>query len=117
MKSIIGAVLVFIGVGILLLGVAAPSTSTQTSTTCYDSPTGYGQDCVQSSYETPNTGKGGMIGAGIFVAIIGGILTMSNSSSAESSGQSSQDGTQSLKDQIQERQSEREQKESVGVDK
>lgn len=117
MKSIIGAVLVFLGVGILLLGVAAPSTSTQTATTCYDSPTGYGQDCVQSSYETPNTGKGGMIGAGIFIAIIGGVLTMANSASTEHSRPSSQEGIQSLKDQIQERQSKREQQENVDTTK
>lgn len=107
MKSGIGVILVVIGVVILLFGIAAPSTTTQSATTCYDDPTGFGQDCVRSSYEAPNTGKSGLIGAGIFMAIVGIFLLRSDSSSVESSfeHQSSERESSSLQKQIQERQS------------
>lgn len=110
MKSSIGWGLVLIGVLILLLGFATPSTTTQTATTCYNDPMGYGQDCVRTSYEAPNTGKGGIIGLGIFIAIIGGFLSQSDSPTPQTihNQSPSQKRTQTLGDQIRERQSEKE---------
>lgn len=70
-KSIGGAITV-IGVVVLLIGFAMPATSTQTSETCINDPTGFGQDCVSSSVTLPNPLKGPVIGIG-FLALLGGI--------------------------------------------
>jgi uncharacterized membrane protein len=107
MKAAAGWVLVVLGIFILLFGVAAPSTTTQTTTTCYDDPTGYGQDCVRSSYDVPNTGKSSIIGIGIFATIIGGFLAYSESTNEERSKKdplSSSAKTGTLSEKIHERQ-------------
>lgn len=114
MKSLLTTGLITIGVFILLIGFAMPATTTQTSTTCIDDPFGYGQDCIQSTYETPNSGRFGIIGLGIMTFIVGIISYSSDLSAAvasptdsvrsdqsQSSGQSSSQESQSLKEQLQ----------------
>lgn len=68
----IGGFVALVGVVVLLIGTAMPATSTHTSETCVDDPTGFGQECVGGSVTTPNPLKGPMIGVG-FLALIGGI--------------------------------------------
>lgn len=73
-KSIrsLGGAIAVIGVVVLLIGFAMPATSTQTSETCINDPTGFGQDCVSSSVTLPNPLKGPVTGIG-FLSILGGI--------------------------------------------
>lgn len=84
-----GMKLGLIGFGILflLIGIAIPATTTQTSTTCVDDPFGYGQNCAQTSYESPNLSKFPLIGVGIMMTLIGvvsfGSDSISNTSTDE----------------------------------
>jgi hypothetical protein len=73
-KSIksIGGTITIIGVVVLLIGFAMPATSTQTSETCINDPTGFGQNCVSSSVTLPNPLKGPVTGIGFFT-LLGGI--------------------------------------------
>lgn len=48
------------------------ATTTQTSETCYNDPSGYGQECVSGSVTMPNPLRGPTIGVGL-LAIFGGI--------------------------------------------
>lgn len=68
----IGGIVAVVGILALLVGVAMPATSTHTSETCVDDPTGFGQECVSGSVSTPNPLRGPMMGIGFF-ALIGGI--------------------------------------------
>lgn len=68
----IGGFVALVGIIALLVGVAMPATTTHTSTTCIDDPTGFGQECTSGSVTTPNPLRGPMIGVG-FLALIGGI--------------------------------------------
>ena len=74
MKTIIGLMIFIIGVFLLLAGVAAPMTTQQTSTTCYNGPLGYGQECVETTYNSPNTGKISILIFGILTTTAGGAL-------------------------------------------
>lgn len=68
----IGGTVAVIGILALFIGLAMPATSTHTSETCIDDPTGFGQDCVSGSVTTPNPLKGSVTGIG-FLALLGGI--------------------------------------------
>lgn len=68
----IGGTIAVIGVLALIIGLAMPATSTHSSETCIDDPTGFGQDCVSGSITTPNPLKGSVTGIG-FLALFGGI--------------------------------------------
>lgn len=68
----IGGTVAVIGILALLIGLAMPATSTHTSETCIDDPTGFGQDCVSGSVTAPNPLKGSVTGIG-FLALLGGI--------------------------------------------
>lgn len=86
----IGGTIAIIGVVALLIGLAVPATSTHTSETCVDDPTGFGQECMSGSVTTPNPLRGPIMGVG-FLAILGGIFLMSgNSSSSQEVSRTSQ---------------------------
>lgn len=75
-----------IGLGVFLLlgGLAMPATTTEQTRTCID--TSYGvNDCIRSSYESPNTVKFPLIVAGISLILVGGFL--SKRQSEQDSGQ------------------------------
>lgn len=122
MNARTGYALLVVGVVLFAGGLVAPSTTTHTSTTCYDDPWSYGQDCVRSTYETPNTSKGGLIGFGAFLAVIGGVVALKGSSSTgrdrrRSSSQPPESGTtHSLAEQIQKRQSGTDRESGWGTD-
>lgn len=80
-KHILGSLIFVVGLLILLGGLAMPSTTTTTSTSCYDNPYSYGQDCVESTYETPNSSKGPAIIFGLVLTIAGGFVAKSGTSS------------------------------------
>lgn len=113
MKRSHAKVLLAIGVLVLLMGVAMPSTETNTSRSCVNDPYGYGETCSQSTYEVPNSEKGPTIFFGIILSLIGGVSLMngaSNSSSANADGNKNSDRKSSqsntLVEQVEERQSE-----------
>jgi hypothetical protein len=95
MNSATGGLILVFGIIILIAGIAMPATTTQTSTSCYDNPVGFGQECVETTYEAPNTGRGWLIGTGALVSVIGGILALSGDSTRRSRNISSEisDGT------------------------
>lgn len=68
----IGAIIIAIGIMALLIGFGMSATSTHTSRTCVNDPTGYGQNCYTGSVTTANPLRGPVLGTGIF-AIIGGV--------------------------------------------
>lgn len=68
----IGVTIAVVGILALLIGLSMPATSTHTSETCTDDPTGFGQECVSGSVTTPNPLKGPVTGIG-FLALLGGI--------------------------------------------
>ncbi|SEH12115.1 hypothetical protein SAMN04487967_0660 [Natronorubrum sediminis] len=68
-----GRILLALGLLMLLLGLVIPTTSTETSTSCYDDPFGPGQDCVETEYESVNSSKFVLLGLGTFATVIGGI--------------------------------------------
>lgn len=105
MNSNIGGVLLAIGVLILLIGIATPATTTQTSTTCYNEPLGYGQECIETTYEAPNASRGGLIGMGIFVSIIGIVISRSSSTDTSRNESSSRSKAPTLAEEIEKRQS------------
>lgn len=74
MKTIIGGIILIVGILILLVGVATPMTTQQTSNTCYNDPLGYGQNCVETTYDSPNTGKTSIILFGVITTTAGGAL-------------------------------------------
>lgn len=77
-RTLGGLVLVF-GLLLLLVGIAMPSTTTTTSQTCYNDPMGYGQECVESTYET-STNKFPILFFGLVTSVVGGVLLRSGSS-------------------------------------
>ena len=76
--------LIGFGILFLLIGIAIPATTTQTSTTCVDDIFGYGQNCAQTSYESPNLSKFPLIGVGIIMTLVGVVSFGSDSISTNS---------------------------------
>lgn len=68
----LGAVVLVLGLLLLLGGIAAPATETHRSVACVDSTYGAADGCVESTFETPNFGKGAMIGLGLMTVVVGG---------------------------------------------
>lgn len=84
MNSEIKLGLIGLGVLFLLIGIAIPATTTHTSTTCVDDPFSYGQNCAQTTYESPNLSKFPLIGIGIMMTLVGVVSFVSDSTSANS---------------------------------
>lgn len=105
----IGSTIAVIGFVVLLIGLAMPATSTHTSETCVDGPTGFGQECVSGSVTTPNPFKGPLMGIG-FLALLGGggiiLLSTTDQGSSAPSGRTAQGGD--FADKLTERQSDSE---------
>lgn len=110
MRATIGGTILIVGVLIMLLGFAVPATTTQTARTCYDDPFSYGQSCSQTTYESPNTGKVGLIFFGVLAAISGGFYAVSGRDLSGDSDASTNSDTrgQSLGEQIREKRRSRE---------
>jgi hypothetical protein len=71
-----GGGLAIFGLIVLLIGFGMPATTTFTSETCVDDPTGVGQDCFGGSVTSPNPMRGPVLGVG-FLALIGGVAIYS----------------------------------------
>lgn len=84
-KRTLGGILLAIGLLLLLVGIAMPSTTTTTSQTCYDDPMGYGQECIESTYET-STNKYPTLFFGFVMSVVGGALVRSDPGNASPGG-------------------------------
>lgn len=105
----IGGIIVLVGIVAILIGAAMPVTSTYTSETCFDDPTGFGQECVSGSVSTANPLRGPMIGVG-FLALIGGVVIFLMSGNETSNQQVTSSletvANEGFADKLRERQSE-----------
>jgi len=84
MKRTFGAIVLVSGILTLLVGLAMPATVESTTTTCY------AYNCVESTYQVPNTGRTSAIGAGMFATVLGGALYFSSNTSKSSNTTSHQ---------------------------
>lgn len=101
----IGGILVVIGALVLVFGLAMSATSTFTSETCVDSPTGFGQECMSGSVTTANPLKGTVTGTGLLVLLggIGVIMVGGGDSHHENSSKSGATIDGSLAERVRER--------------
>lgn len=84
-KRTLGGLVLAVGLLMVLVGIAMPSTTTTTSQTCYDNPMGYGQECFESTYET-STNKYPILFFGFVLSIVGGAIVRGDSSDARDRG-------------------------------
>lgn len=87
-----GALVAVVGLFLLLGGLASPATQTHTSVTCIDSQYDPADGCVETTYQTPNFARGGLITLGLVLGI-GGLIFALNDDSPSSSRAPSTSGS------------------------
>lgn len=89
----VGVLVAVVGLFFFLGGLASPATQTHTSTTCIDSQYDPADGCVETTYQTPNYARGGLITLGLVLGIGGLVFAMKDDSPSSSTPPSTSERT------------------------